>query len=308
MDLTTLSSRYASKAKTFIEQSIKKSAPFFLYTPLTHVHVPLATCKTFANKSADGHFGDVLMEMDHFIGEIIDFVEESNIVDNTIIIFTSDNGPWDLKCDLAGEATPFDGLWQQKRGGGGGSHKATTWEGGHRVPFIISWPNVLTPNVVSQELISALDIVPSLSLITNFSLPKDRVFDGKPFSFLTAHKPSEKRALFFQSIMSEEIWALRYGKYKIFYATEPVKDCEDDIGKGFLYHNPALIFDTYNDPAESKPVRMGISFHAEIERLMKEQRDSVRFTFRSRVDWRNDESVRPCCNVNNDYCFCNATV
>ena len=190
VDLTKLTSRYISAAQDFMSSALSAESPFFLYVPLSHVHTPLATGPQFANASDAGHYGDTVMEMDDFVGQIVDWLDAKDAEKNTLVIFTSDNGPWEVKCELGGEATPFLGLWQKIVGKGGSSSKGTTWEGGHRVPFIVSWPGTLPAGKVSGDLVSALDIVPTFADIAGLTLPDDRVFDGIPLPFVKPHNGS----------------------------------------------------------------------------------------------------------------------
>ena len=219
VDLTKLSDRYTAAATNFMSTAVSHEKPFFLYAPLTHVHVPLATDPRFAGGSGSGHFGDAVMEMDDFVGQVMGWVREKGLLEDTLVMFTSDNGPWEFKCELAGCAEPYVGIWQKVVGEGGSSSKMTTWEGGHRVPFIVSWPGKLPANKVGSELVSAFDILPTLAAICGFELPTDRVFDGIPLPFVAPHNGT--RVTFHLDAGYNEIWALRYGKYKVYYATYP---------------------------------------------------------------------------------------
>ena len=306
VDLPSLTTRYIHSAQKFMSNAIEQEKPFFLYVPMTHVHVPLATDKMFANKTGHGHLADTVMEMDGYVGAVTNFLKDKNVQGNTIVIFTSDNGPWEYKCDLAGSTAPYHGLWQKNEGGGGTSSKMSTWEGGHRVPFIVSWPGHLPGGVSKGDLVSALDLLPTFALISDFKLRDDREYDGIPFPFLVPHK--KIRTLFLPDVDLVELWALRHGQYKVYYATTPTdKDCQDSIGKGFLFHNPALVFDVVSDPEERKPLivsELPDRFYQTIEELKKGIRDSIYSTFRSSVNWKGDEKYAACCNRSNPYCAC----
>lgn len=301
VDLITLTERYAQKALQFMSTSVQEKKPFFLYIPMTHVHVPLSSAK----QETGNHFIDTVIEMDQYVGKLISFLKQNQLEKNTIVIFTSDNGPWEYKCDLAGTSTPYLGEWQKTKGEGGSSSKMTTWEGGHRVPFVVSWPGVLPKGQVSGDLVSAYDILPTLAQISNFSLPNDRVFDGIPLPFAVPHK--DTRTLFHPDVDLAELWSVRHGKYKIYYATYPDHDCENNFGSGFLYHNPALVFDLDKDSSESSPLSLQevpAGLYNKIEYLKKSMRDSIYTTFRSTVNWKTDEDVAACCNKHNKYCAC----
>ena len=157
--LNQLTNNYLAFSKGFIREHVYGKQPFFLYAPLAQPHVPLATDPRFQNASGVGHFQDTLMEIDHFVGEILDTVYGLGVSEETLVIFTSDNGPWEYKCDLSGSHFPFTGEYQRTAFGGGSTGKMTTWEGGHRVPFIASWPGQIESGTVSNGLSSAMDIL-----------------------------------------------------------------------------------------------------------------------------------------------------
>ena len=125
-DQTTITRRYTEEAVRFIREN--RERPFFLYVPHTMPHVPLFTPSEFAGVSARGLYGDVIEEMDWSVGQIIEALEEEGVAERTLVVFTSDNGPWEM----------FD-----EQGGSSGilyGGKTTTWEGGMRVPGILRWP------------------------------------------------------------------------------------------------------------------------------------------------------------------------
>ena len=158
--LTTL---YTEKAVDFINR--KKDEPFFLYVPHSMPHVPLGVSDKFRGKSEQGMYGDVMMEIDWSVGQIMKALKENNIEDNTIVIFTTDNGPWLNYGNHAGSS------------GGLREGKTTSWEGGQRVPFIIKWPGTTPEGVVCNKLSSTIDLLPSFAEITGASLP-DNEIDG----------------------------------------------------------------------------------------------------------------------------------
>lgn len=241
------------------------------------------------------------MELDDSVGQIVNFVKSNNISENTVIIFTSDNGPWLFECNMAGSMGPYQGLWQKQQGGGGSTGKMSTWEGGHRVPFIISWPGKLNP-MVSDELVSGLDILPTFAHLANFTLPTDRAFDGLAFPFIKPHEGL--RTLLIQDKDLIEIWAVRYGQYKIFYGTRPNADCAGSSGKGFMYHNPALVFDLHNDPAESTNIFLDFEIYHNVEEIKNEMRKSIESDLKSEPNWKDDPSAIPCCNSAHEFCSC----
>lgn len=165
-ELTTL---YTDKAVDFINKNAKD--PFFLYVPHSMGHVPLGVSKKFRGKSEQGLYGDVMMEIDWSVGEISKALEKNNIADNTIFIFTTDNGPWLSYGNHAGSS------------GGLREGKLTSWEGGQRVPFIIRWPGNVPKGTVCNKLACAIDLLPTLSAITDGKLSENKI-DGVDISSL----------------------------------------------------------------------------------------------------------------------------
>lgn len=158
--LTTL---YTEKAVDFINRNAK--TPFFLYVPHTMAHIPLGVSDKFRGKSEQGLYGDVMMEIDWSVGEISKALEKNELTDNTIFIFTTDNGPWLNFGNHAGSA------------GGLRDGKLTSWEGGQRVPFIIRWPGNTPEGTVCNKLACAIDILPTLASIIDGKLSDNKI-DG----------------------------------------------------------------------------------------------------------------------------------
>ncbi|MEP3836648.1 MAG: sulfatase [Algibacter sp.] len=158
--LTTL---YTEKAIDFINRNAEN--PFFLYVPHTMGHIPLGVSDKFRGKSEQGLYGDVMMEIDWSVGEINKALEKNNLTDNTIFIFTTDNGPWLNYGNHAGSA------------GGLREGKLTIWEGGQRVPFIIRWPGQTPEGTICNKLACAIDLLPTFASITNGKLSDNKI-DG----------------------------------------------------------------------------------------------------------------------------------
>ena len=158
--LTTL---FTEKAVDFINRNYEK--PFFLYVPHSMPHVPLGVSDKFRAKSEQGMYGDVMMEIDWSVGQIVKALSDNKIEDNTIIIFTTDNGPWLNYGNHAGSS------------GGLREGKTTSWEGGQRVPFIIKWPGKTPEGLVCNKLSCTIDILPSIAEIVDAELPGHKI-DG----------------------------------------------------------------------------------------------------------------------------------
>lgn len=162
-DQANLTTLYTEKAVNFINRN--KDKPFFLYVPHTMVHTPIFVSKKFKGKSKRGLYGDVVMELDWSVGRILDTLKKNNIDENTLVVFTADNGPWLNFGDHAGLAGPL-------REG-----KGTEWEGGIREPTIMRWPGKIPANTVCDELASTIDLLPTIAAMTGAKLP-DHKIDG----------------------------------------------------------------------------------------------------------------------------------
>jgi len=168
-DQTQLTTQYTRRAVEFIKAN--KENPFLLYVPHSMVHVPLFVSDKFKGKSNAGLFGDVMMEVDWSVGQILQTLRDVNVADNTLVVFTSDNGPWLSYGHHAGSAAPL-------REG-----KGTMWEGGYRVPTVMWWPGKIPAKSVCHELSSTIDIFPTVAKLIGAELP-DHKIDGEDISEL----------------------------------------------------------------------------------------------------------------------------
>ena len=201
-DQTQLTRRYTERAVAFIEQN--KDRPFFLYLPHTFPHMPLFASDAFAGQSERGLYGDVIMEIDWSTGQIFDALRRLGLDDNTLVVFTSDNGPWLVKGEYSGSAGPL-------REG-----KGTTFEGGHRVPALMRWPGVIPAGIVSREVVTAMDVMPTIARLTGAPLPEGHRFDGKAIGPLLTGQPGAKsphEAFFFYN--GRQLQAVRAGRWKL---------------------------------------------------------------------------------------------
>lgn len=188
---------FTEEAIGFIQREKRNS--FFLYLPQCMPHTPLHASENFAGKSDLGIYGDVIMELDWSMGEIIKTLKQEGIYENTLIVFTSDNGP------QKGSAEPLRGK------------KATTWEGGQRVPAIISWPKEIPGNSVCSEMVTSMDLLPTLKQISKATVPDGMEFDGFDISKLLSNPTNFKipeRPFFYYS-RDGICEAVRLGKWKL---------------------------------------------------------------------------------------------
>lgn len=182
VDQRTLTRRYTDEAIEFITEN--KDQPFFLYLPHTMPHIPLFASDEFKGTSERGLYGDTLEEIDASTGEILETLKTLGLDENTLVIYTTDNGPWKLKNDHGGSAAPLRGF------------KFSTYEGGMRVPCIMRWPNKLPAGEVCDEMAGTIDLLPTLAKLAGAELNSDRIIDGKDMYGLmstptTAKSPHE---------------------------------------------------------------------------------------------------------------------
>jgi arylsulfatase A-like enzyme len=177
-DQTQLTTWYTEHAVSFIADN--KDRPFFLYVPHSMPHVPLFVSDKFKGKTERGLFGDVIAEIDWSVGQILAAVEKNGLDDNTLVVFSSDNGPWLSYGDHAGSAGPL-------REG-----KGTTWDGGHLEPTVARWPGKIPAGTVCRELTATIDILPTFARLAGAELPKDRIIDGRDIWPLMSGQPGAK--------------------------------------------------------------------------------------------------------------------
>jgi arylsulfatase A len=164
-DQAQLTTQYTEHAVDFINRN--KDRPFFLYVPHSMVHVPLYVSDKFKGKSGAGLFGDVVMEVDWSVGQILDAIKRNGIDENTLVIFTADNGPWLNYGNHAGSAGPL-------REG-----KGTMWEGGYRVPCVMRWPGKIPAGTKCDELAVTIDLFPTIAHLIGSEVPTDEIIDGQ---------------------------------------------------------------------------------------------------------------------------------
>jgi len=235
-----LTGMYTKEALAFIEES--KERPFFLYFAHTFPHQPLYASEKFAGKSKAGKFGDAVEEIDWSVGEIIKTLRERKIEQNTLLLFTSDNGPWY-------EGSP--GVFRGRKG--------QSYEGGFRVPFIAKWPGHIRPGTVSAEPVINLDIFPTLLSLTGMEHPSDRIIDGKNIEglFSGRNPRSPHDTIYFYHY--DQLEGVRLGKWKYFgklnrYVWPVPLDAESlpsAMGKKQLGNRGPLLYDLSVDPGEN---------------------------------------------------------
>ena len=229
---TTLTRRYTEEAVKFIKE--KKDKPFFLYFAHTFPHVPLFASPEFKGKSRGGIYGDAVEELDWSVGQVMATLRETGLAENTLVFFTSDNGPWLIMGSQGGSAGPLkDG-------------KGSTWEGGMRVPGIAWQPGRIKPGV-THELTSTMDLFTTALTLGGARTP-DVPVDGMDISpLLYESKALPQRPFFYYR--GDKLFACRLGEWKAHFSTQtgygqPKADA----------HEPPLLFHLGLDPSEKRDV------------------------------------------------------
>ena len=225
VDQDQLTGNFTREAEAFIRQS--REGPFFLYLAHAMPHEPIHASSSFRETSAAGLYGDAVQELDWSVGRILDTLEELGLDRNTLVIFTSDNGPW----------------WQGNPGHQRG-RKMLAFEGGFRVPFLARWPGVIPAGAVSDAMSMNFDLFPTLLGLAGVPLPADRIIDGRDIlSLLVDGAPSPHECLFFY--YTRTAVAAREGAWKYYRRYQT-----DNAGYWPLKQGPFL-FRLDTDPNES---------------------------------------------------------
>lgn len=202
-DQAQLTTELTEAAVDFIERN--KDTPFFLYVPHPMPHTPIAVSDKFKGKSGQGRYGDVIMEIDWSVGQIMNKLKEHQLDKNTIFIFTSDNGPWLNFGNHAGSASPL-------REG-----KGTAWEGGQREPCVVSYPNGIEGGRVIDTPMMTIDLLPTIAEITGAKLPEFKI-DGKSvWDIWTGKSNKSPHDAYFFYYKSNELHGVRYNDWKLYF-------------------------------------------------------------------------------------------
>jgi arylsulfatase A-like enzyme len=245
-DQEKLTTQYTERAVSFIEKN--KDKPFFAYIPHSMVHVPLYVSKKFKGKSGAGLFGDVMMEVDWSVGQIMKTLKKHKLEKNTLFIFTSDNGPWLNYGDHAGSAAPL-------REG-----KGTIFEGGCREPTLAWWPGKIPANSVCKEPLMTIDLLPTIAEMIGAKLPGHRI-DGKNILplMLSDDAKSPHKAYYFYN--GNQLQAVRQGKWKLHFPHGYRTMAGKPGGTGGIPTNYSQakielsLFDLHQDIGESKDLK-----------------------------------------------------
>jgi arylsulfatase A len=234
-DQGKLTRLYTKRSIQFIEKN--KDQPFFIYLPYAMPHVPLYASEKFSGRSKRGTYGDVVEEIDWSVGEILKTLENKQLDQNTLVFFTSDNGPWIIKGLEGGSA----GLFRDGKG--------STWEGGMRVPAIARWPGQIPAGSVNQSPVSVIDLFATFNNLAGVDSSKDHLADGQslPSVLLQNETVAENRFLFFYG-WRNELTAVRRGPWKLHIKTY------SQTGIDYFDGQLPLLFNLNEDPSETQNV------------------------------------------------------
>lgn len=250
IDQSLLTQRFTEKALSFMDKQARSKKPFFLYLPYTAAHIPLHPHPRFIGSSQRGRYGDVVQELDDAVGQLLDKLEGLGIADNTMVIFTSDNGAWRTMREDGGS----NGVLREG--------KLTAFEGGHRVPALVRWPGHVQAGTENREVATMMDWFVTLAQYAGAGLPADRNIDGRSLqAVLEGTGPRENTPFFYFALrpphesQQHRLAAVREGQWKLKLAQQGYypKILEPLMRVGLYWHGD-LLFDLAVDPGETNNV------------------------------------------------------
>jgi arylsulfatase A-like enzyme len=253
---TTLVDRYTQEATGFLRAN--KDRPFFLYLAHNAVHTPIHPGKAFQGKSANGRFGDWVEETDWSVGQVLDTLRELKLDRKTLVLFTSDNGPWLIRKADGGSAGPL-------RGG-----KGSTWEGGVRVPTVAWWPGRIAAKASVDTVASTIDVLPTCVALAGGTVPAAPVIDGRDFSPVLFGKSTDAPREAHYYFSGYSLQAVRQGPWKLALATQPEPHLGANAGQDAKV-NPRL----YNLDADLGETTNLAAKHPEIVAKLQKLADAM---------------------------------
>ena len=247
-DQALLTKRLTERATDFIKKNKKK--PFFLYVPHPMPHVPINASPAFKGKSKQGLYGDVMMEMDWSVGEILKTLKDYGLDKNTLVIFTSDNGPWLNFGNHAGSS------------GGLREGKGVSFEGGLRVPCLMRWKGTVPEGLVCNQLTSTIDILPTIAALCDVQLPKNPIDGVNMLPILRGDMENQPRTYFYYYYRRNDLQAVRKDHWKLvlphkgrsYIGQLPGIDGFPGTAREDISH-PQGLYDLLRDPAEAYDVQ-----------------------------------------------------
>ena len=229
------------RAIAFMRRQAHAKKPFFIYLPFTQTHFPALPHPDFAGKSGNGTWADVLMQIDSYTGELLDTIDELGISENTIFVFTADNGPealefgnttFTVETGVHGSAGPWRGTL------------FTGFEGALRVPFVIRWPGRIPAGTASDEIVHEMDLFPTFAKIAGGEVPDDRPIDGLDMSGFFLGKTNKSGREGFIVYMGNDIFGVKWRNWKLHF-----KEQDSWNGRLIEYTMPR-IYNLLSDPQE----------------------------------------------------------
>lgn len=267
-DQSHLTGWYTEHAVQFIKKN--KDKPFFLYFPESMPHMPIAASEKFKGKSEAGEYGDVIMELDWSVGQVLKTLKDEGLDKNTLVIITSDNGPWRKFGNYAGSS------------GGFREGKTTIFEGGQRVPCLMRWPGVIPEGVVCNKLASTIDLYPTLAAICGLKLP-DHIIDGVNITdLLKGRTDVNPRKYFYYYFDKNSLKAVRRDNWKL-VLPHPSISYERDIpgqngqmGEVTRVNIPLGLYDLRQDPGERYDLQSSYpEIVAELQKVAETAREDL---------------------------------
>ncbi|MCR9198838.1 MAG: sulfatase [Planctomycetaceae bacterium] len=236
--LDRLTQLYTTRVTKIIAEHGRSGEPFFLYYAHNYPHTPFQAGKAFQGTSQDGTRGDVMQELDWSVGQMMTALQEAGLAENTIVVFTSDNGPTANKY-----ARPYRGT------------KYVTFEGGHRVPFIVHWPAKISSPGVCETSVNAMDVFPTFSAAMGAALPTGRIYDGESLlPLLSGQSLKRSPGQPFLYYNCENLQAIRQDQWKLHLPREKKQTPFWDKNRRFASLQQPVLYNLETDPAESTNV------------------------------------------------------
>ncbi len=226
--------RIADRAVAYIDAHAAEGSPFFLYIPWSLAHHPYLPHPDFKGRSSSGDFGDVMVEHDHRVGQVLDAIERAGIADDTLVIYASDNGPDAAHYPEASNSGPFRG------------YLGSAFEGSIRTPMMIRWPARVAGGRSTNELVSITDLMPTLAAIVGATLPDDRALDGVDQSRLLLGETSNSARDSVLIFSDNTLLAVKWRQFKVFMTGDDPDPRDREWRTLFV----PMIFNVEQDPRE----------------------------------------------------------
>ncbi len=255
----TIDREFTDHAIDFVKRNAKGSQPFFAFVPYTQTHTPHDAHPDFRGKTGNGDFADILAQTDSYVGEILSTIDKEGIKDNTIVIFTSDNGGYG-----GVERDGFNGPWR--------GSLFTSYEGSLRVPFLIRWPDKIPPRQKSNDMVHAMDIFATLANMVGCDIPSDRIMDSADQSDFLMGKSAKSARESMVIYVGNEVYGVKWRNWKMLF-----KEIER-IGRPALTYPVPAIYNLIKDPKEEEPLRHYIQdswINAPLSKVLADHQASI---------------------------------